>query len=113
MQWTGPQARFFSLESRRGPASPLIGTTLTALADMQSEDDEATPQQIVDAWTAMGPSGDRARVMQAIAGIEEIVREMGRDLEYLQHPEQWDNPGDEYGEPMQFIQHHLATSNES
>jgi hypothetical protein len=76
-------------------------------------DDQATPQQIVDAWTAMGPSGDRARVMQAITGIEEIVREMGRDLEYLQHPDQWDNPGGEYGEPVQFIHHHLATSNES
>ncbi len=74
---------------------------------------EPTPPQILDAWVSMGSSGDRDRVMRAVDEIEHIVREMGRDLEYLQHPDQWDDFGLEHDDPLKFIQHHLANSNEA
>jgi hypothetical protein len=82
--------------------------------DVGSKDyDEMTPEEHVKAWASMGPAGDRDRIVKVLDEAERVVREMGRDLDYLRHPEQWDDFGYDETDPLEYVQRRLKNFDET
>jgi hypothetical protein len=82
--------------------------------DVESKDyDAMTPEEHVKAWASMGPAGDRDRVLKILDETERTVREMGQDLDYLRHPDQWDDFGYDCVDPLKYVQDGLKRFDET
>ncbi len=80
---------------------------------LEFPDNQMTPEQIVAAWAAMAPSGDRERVEALITAIEAAVGDMIGQMAYLSNCDEWDEGKTANNSELEYVQRELKDTHDA